>query len=85
MRMFLLSLSYKNKNFWHDALLEIASHVGVEKGEGGEKKIKYVQTNLTRELKKEKKSKGTGTGSAETYKSKWYCFDDPHVSLRQDC
>ena len=65
---------YKNKNFRHDALLEIASHLGVEKGKA-ENKIKYLQTNLARELKKEKKSEGTGTGGAKMYKSKWYCFD----------
>lgn len=67
-----LLAEYRDKNKRHDALQEIAVHFGVEKIEI-EKKLRYILSHFSRELKKEKE-KRSGDGAADVYKSKWFAM-----------
>nr|CAH7761993.1 unnamed protein product [Callosobruchus chinensis] len=70
---------YKNKNKRHDALLEIAILFGVGKEEI-EKKVRYLISHFAREVKKEQDSKKSGSGTEESYKSKWFAYQDLQLS-----
>lgn len=67
-----LLAEYRDKNKRHDALQEIAVHFGVEKIEI-EKKLRYILSHFSRELKKEKE-KRSGNWAADVYKSKWFAM-----------
>ena len=63
---------YKDRNKRHDALMEIAQELNADKTEI-EKKIRYLQSHFSRELKKVKKCK-SGDGLEDVYISKWFAF-----------
>lgn len=63
--------SYKNKNLRHNTLLEISESFGTSKEEI-EKKIRYLLSHFSRELKKETKKSGSDTD--EYYRSKWFAY-----------
>lgn len=64
---------YKNKNKRHDLLTKIADPFGIEKSEA-EKKIKNLQSQFSRERKREKDSQKTSSGTDEIYQSKWFAY-----------
>lgn len=65
---------YKDRNKRIDAYLEIAANFGVDKEEI-ERKIKNLLCHFSRELKKERESIKSGSGSNDVYKSKWFCYN----------
>lgn len=65
--------AYKNRNSRNDALKNIAELLGVDKVEI-DRKIKNLLSHFSRELKKEKNSVKSGSGSDSVYKSKWFAY-----------
>ncbi|XP_072400641.1 uncharacterized protein [Diabrotica undecimpunctata] len=58
----------------HDALMEIASEFNIEK-QVVEQKIKNLQSQLAREIKKTKDGNKSGSGTDDVYKSKWFAYE----------
>ncbi|KAF5295545.1 hypothetical protein FQR65_LT10408 [Abscondita terminalis] len=65
---------HKNRNLRHDALMGIANQFNMEK-QAVEQKIKNLQSQFSKELKKIKHSKKSGTGTEDVYTSKWFAFE----------
>lgn len=65
--------AYKNRNRRNDALSNIAILINVEKTEV-DRKIKNLLSHFSRELKKEKQSVKSGSGTDSVYTSKWFAY-----------
>lgn len=66
--------TYKDRNKRHDSLMEIAEYFKVPKEEI-ERKLKNLLSHFKRELKKEKTTSGTGSGTDNAYKSRWFAYN----------
>ncbi|XP_060809368.1 uncharacterized protein LOC106141896 [Amyelois transitella] len=65
---------YYRKNVKNDAWKEIGAIMGSDY-EQCRSKLLSLLSSFRREKGKSQKSKGTGKGTSETYKSRWFAYD----------
>lgn len=72
---------YKDKNKKNDAWADIAAELNVPQKEV-ENKMHIIRSQFSREKKKLKSSKQTGSGAEQVIKSKWQWYDPLQFLLR---
>ncbi|XP_023943634.1 uncharacterized protein LOC128199379 [Bicyclus anynana] len=68
--------NYTNRGVRDDAWRQISCEMGNKSIENLKKKMRSLAGGYRREKHREKQSRITGSGAQDTYKSKWFAYDD---------